>query len=210
MSFKSIIKKMKDRGIIFANGLTTEEFDKIEKIYNIKFPKDLKEFLSNGLPFAEYSSTPKVAGQKEVCHYEFSFPIWNDFSEENIAKIKDWIDMPKNSLIQEYEQTKKDEHQFYDILLNDLGLNNENSIEEIDKEFNDYVNNKLEKTIPIFAHRYILQKENSPILSIWESDDIALYGENLYEYLECEFFNKKVSTDYFKINLGNWYDVVLR
>lgn len=210
MNFKQLIKKMKDKGVVFADGLTTEEFDKIENIYNIKFPKDLKEFLSISLPFAEYSSTPKVAGQKEVFHYEFSFPIWNDFSEENISKIKDWIDMPKNSLIQEYEQTKKDKHQFYDILLNDLGLNNENSIEEIDKEFNEFVNNKLEKTIPIFAHRYILQKENSPILSIYKSDEIALYGENLYEYLEHEFFNKNISTDYFKINLGNWHEVVLR
>ena len=128
MNFKSIIKRMKSINIVFSKGLTNEEFDKIEHLYNIKFPSEIRNFLSIGLPYAIYTSTPKVAGQKEVNHYEHPFPIWNDFSEENVTKIKDWIDMPKNSLIQEYEQTKKDEREF-NVLLNDLGINNENRIE---------------------------------------------------------------------------------
>ena len=55
MGFKDIIDKLKSKGIVFANGLTEEEFSKVENLYNIKFPKELKNFLAEGLPFAEYT-----------------------------------------------------------------------------------------------------------------------------------------------------------
>ena len=95
MKFNAIIDKLKSKGIVFANGLTEEEFARIESLYNIKFPKELKEFLSVGLPFAEYTSYPPIVGEKEYYHYAFPFPVWNDFSEENIKKNKDWIAEPK-------------------------------------------------------------------------------------------------------------------
>ena len=177
--YKSIIEKMKAKNIVFANGLTKEEFDKIEKLYDIKFPKELREFLSVGLPIAEYIlSTPTV----EEPHYEFNFPIWNDFSSENVEKIKNWIKNPKDMLKEEWT----------------------------DKEFCDFVDNKLENTIPVFAHRYLLQKDNSPILSIWEADDIICYGKDLEDYLQTEFLGKKLESDFEDIDFGEWIKVLER
>lgn len=175
--YKSIIEKMKAKNIVFANGLTKKEFDKIEKLYLIKFPKQLKEFLSLGLPIAEYVlSTPT----DEEPHYEFGFPIWNDFSSSNVEKIKNWIKLPKDMLKEEND----------------------------DKQFCNFVDNKLENTIPIFAHRYCLQKDNSPILSIWEADDIICYGKDLVDYLQNEFLGKKLEPDFENIDLGEWAKVL--
>lgn len=209
MKYNQIVNKMKNNGIVFANGLTEKEFEEIEKIYNIKFPKDLKEFLSIGLPFAQYTSIPKIAGQPEYYHYNKPFPIWNDFSEENIKAIKEWIAKPKQLLKEEYIDSKNNESEFI-ILLNDLGINNDKSIEEIDKEFEYFLVNKLETTIPVFAHRYILEKESSPVLSIPQTDDIVLYGDNLFNYLEREFCGKKITRHYELVNLGYWHEVVVR
>ena len=208
MEIKEIIDKLKNKGIVFANGLTEEEYASIESLYNIKFPKDLKKFLSVGLPFAEYTSYPPIVGEKEYGHYSFPFPVWNDFGKENIKKIKDWIAEPKRLLKEEYENAKNNKKEFW-AFCNDLGLDFEKKIEEIDKEFDSFENN-LENTIPIFGHRYVLQNDNSPILSIPQTDDIALYGKDLQDYLECEFLGKKVDVDWSKAKLVNWNDVLFR
>lgn len=208
MKFKAIIDKLKSKGIVFANGLTEEEFARIESLYNIKFPKELKEFLSVGLPFAEYTSYPPIVGEKEYYHYAFPFPVWNDFSEENIKKNKEWIAEPKRLLREEFENAKNNKKEFW-AFCNDLGLDFEKKIEEIDKEFDSFENN-LENTIPIFGHRYVLQKDNSPILSIPQTDDIALYGKDLQDYLECEFLGKKVDVDWSNAKLGNWHNILFR
>lgn len=208
MEYKIIIDKLKNKGIVFANGLTKEEFSKVENLYNIKFPKELKNFLAEGLPFAEYTSYLPNAGEKEYCHYVFLFPVWNDFSEENIKKIKDWIAKPKRLLREEYENVKNNKKEIW-TFCNDLGLDFEKKVEEINKEFDIFESN-LENTIPIFGHRYMLQNDNSPILLITKTDDIALYGKDLQDYLECEFLDKRVDANYEKADLGNWYDVLFR
>lgn len=42
--------------------------------------------------------------------------------------------------------------------------------------------------LPIFGHRYIVITENSLIVySIWNKDDIIIYGDSLQEYLQHEF-----------------------
>ena len=56
----------------------------------------------------------------------------------------------------------------------------------------------------------MLQNDNSPILLITKTDDIALYGKDLQDYLECEFLDKRVDANYEKADLGNWYDVLFR
>ena len=38
----------------------------------------------------------------------------------------------------------------------------------------------------------MLQKDNSPIFSIPQTDDVALYGKDLQDYLKCEFLGKKL------------------
>ena len=226
---KKIIEKLKTRGIVFANGLTNKEFGDIEKLYKIKFPKQLKDFLSEAMPFSIHSNVPKIASfsnEKVPYYYEFPFPIWNDFTEENIVKIKKWIDTPKNSVLEEYNEGKnfKDKATLEQngkkteieipgnySLLEAATIDRTGKTEQtIDKEFKNFVENKLEKTIPIYSHRYILQKENSPILSIAQSDDIVVYGENLIDYFEREFLEKKNSSEWGKIDFGCWDEIIMR
>jgi hypothetical protein len=41
---------MRQKGIAFESGLTAQELEAIEDRYGFRFPADLREFLSLGLP----------------------------------------------------------------------------------------------------------------------------------------------------------------
>lgn len=50
------------------------------------------------------------------------------------------------------------------------------------------------KLIPIYAHRYVVctpDSDSSPVLSIWDSTDAIVYGNNLKEYLQKEIFPRR-------------------
>ena len=51
--YKRSIDLLKNCGIKFESGLTIEEMLKIEKLYAIKFPKSLRDFLKEELPISE-------------------------------------------------------------------------------------------------------------------------------------------------------------
>ena len=59
-------------------GLTDEEFDKIESFYSIKFPSSLRLLYKSFLP---------------------SFYNWRDFSEENVKYIKMRLQRPYEGII---------------------------------------------------------------------------------------------------------------
>ena len=68
--YKQIKKLLEKSGIELSDGLKESEIDKIEQIYEFKFPKSLKDFLSYTLPIS------------------VEFYNWRDFSDENIKEIK--------------------------------------------------------------------------------------------------------------------------
>ncbi len=71
-----MIKKLRDRGISFGPGLSDEEINKIEEIYDISFPASLLKFYCTVMPIGE------------------RFPNWRDFSEKNIRELKERMFLP--------------------------------------------------------------------------------------------------------------------
>ena len=68
--YKQIKDLLEKSGIELSDGLKEGEIDKIEQIYEFKFPKSLRDFLSYTLPIS------------------VEFYNWRDFSDENIKEIK--------------------------------------------------------------------------------------------------------------------------
>ena len=68
--YKQIKELLEKSGIELSDGLKESEIDKIEQIYEFKFPKSLRGFLSYTLPIS------------------VKFYNWRDFSDENIKEIK--------------------------------------------------------------------------------------------------------------------------
>ena len=209
MTYLEIIKKLQKQGIRFSKGLNGDEFAKIEFIYNFKFPKELKAFYSEALPIEQSAKNPY-----------FTFPVWNNFSVENISRIEQWMNEPKKRILDEFKNDG--------TLLTDLfGCCNiapfepkeyENKFSEEQKEKHFYELEKLlssiEMLIPIFAHRYLVlsDKERQPILSCYGTD-IILYGSDLADYLQNEFLGKKLNGIYTSDNINNlagWKKFVVR
>ena len=67
LNIEKLREILKNKGIQIYEGLTEEEFEKIEKVYLIKFPKVLRLLYKSFLP---------------------EFYNWRDFSKEKVSKIK--------------------------------------------------------------------------------------------------------------------------
>lgn len=176
-----IVDKMQKQGVIFKEGLTSEEFSKVETIYGIKFPYELSLFISQYLPISK------------------GFYDWSDFSKQNIQYISDAIALPKKQIIE-----LADEVYWSDVWGDEPPLQiRENII--ISKVTN------APTLAPVFAHRYIpcVSQKRCPIFSI-HGVDIICYGQSLTDYLEIEFGNKKqIDIDF--SNLGYvdfWSDLL--
>ena len=78
--YRKILERLEQSGVKVARGLSGEEIEKIENVYDFKFPAELAEFYSCGVPKGE------------------QFPLWNDFSEKNVRAIKEKMAFPINAL----------------------------------------------------------------------------------------------------------------
>ena len=177
--YLNIISHMKKKGIEFSRGLSGEEIEKIENVYDFKFPAELAEFYTCGLPKGE------------------QFPIWNDFSEENVRAITDRMAFPINALRGDVE----------DWFWLDKWGDDPDTKEEALAIF-DEIAARSPKMIPIFGHRYMPAFDGAPVISTVGRDTIY-YGRDLAEYLQHEFLNIKLSPCKKKIKrIILWSDVI--
>ncbi len=161
--YEKVICILRHKNINLTSGLTQEEFSKIEELYHFRFPLPLQLFL------------------KEVLPIEKGFYNWRDFSPGNISRITNAIESPKRFL-----------HQIINEIdwCDDWGKEPKN-LENKAK----LIKNKIitaPDLIPIFAHRYmpVCALQNPPVISV-HGADVIYYGENLENYLEIEFGDKK-------------------
>ncbi|KAH7372553.1 hypothetical protein KP509_17G009400 [Ceratopteris richardii] len=82
---KNVIQHLRRCNISITEGLTNEEFCKIESTFGFEFPPDLEAILRQGLPVGE------------------GFPQWRDGSH---AEIKSWLDWPVKVLCSEVRHGK--------------------------------------------------------------------------------------------------------
>ena len=169
------------KGIEFEQGLSVTEIDKIEQIYEIKFPQELKNMYTELLPISE------------------GFYKWRDFSNLNVEYIKKILEKPFKEIENEIDDVE---------WCDDWGeepLENER-IRAVEQKLK-----VAPKLIPIYSHRYVAsgKMEQSPVFSV-HGADIIYYGENITQYLEIEFAGRPYNEiDYGKIvQVPFWSEIV--
>ena len=162
----NIVDILKEKGVIFEEGLNVQEIDAIQRLYQIKFPPDLKELLMRALPVSD------------------KFVNWRDLSQENINTINEKLNWPIDGIIYDIENNE--------FWYSSWGHRPDNLLEatmicRVEME-------KVPRLIPIYAHRYLPSEPEeigNPIFSINQTD-IIYYGEDLLSYLLIEFKIKEV------------------
>lgn len=161
MDFERIKNLILWKGCEITDGLTQMEFQRIEELYKIRFPPDLKNFLANYLPIKN------------------GFINWRDENPANRKSIEDSLNWPLEGMIFDIEQNNF----WYEKWGPKPSMLNE-AIEKCKEMFQS-----VPKLIPIYSHRYIPMdplEAGNPIFSVYQTD-IILYGINLEIYLFNEF-----------------------
>jgi hypothetical protein len=76
MQTQALIQFLKDRSVVFNEGLTKEEFIELKNRFNIEFPPDLKSILSIALPVTQH------------------FPNWRSLLNESDDYLKESLSHP--------------------------------------------------------------------------------------------------------------------
>ena len=191
-----IIEQMKQCGVVFEAGLTDSAIGEIEKLYDIQFPQSLRDFYSCALPVSYYD--PAWEGfemGREI------FPVWNDFSDDNVQMIRQWINRPAEMLLLSVE------HGFWRGSWGEKPLDAEKAKEICTSRLAD-----APKMIPVYLHRHIPQLAgvaDPPVISA-VGQDIVYYGRNLRDYLVREFLEDNSPRQQLQncLNVPFWSDII--
>lgn len=179
---------LKANGVRFSSGLTDSDILKIEEIYGITFPQSLRKFYRDGVPFSEV---------------DYEFPQWNDYSIENIMKIRQRIKAPKEQLM----HYLKTDPSYWVPEWGDKPDLLECAVKTLTKAAE-----AAPPLIPIYLHRYVPVLNNigdPPILSVAAGFDIIYYGCNLEDYLHREFIeNGKHDACSKYMHIPFWSDII--
>ena len=180
--YERILKVLKKKNVELEDGLTFEEIEAIENMYGIKFPKSLTNLLMVVLPIST------------------GFYNWRNKEQANIEFIKNAINEPRRYIDEMPEEI--------------YWCDNWGEEPKDEETFKNEVRKRLRiapQLVPIYSHRYmpIIAEENPPIISI-HGGDIIYMGENIEDYFEVEFGEKKQSEiDLSKINpIPFWTDLM--
>ncbi len=151
------------KGVVFEDGLLTEEIVAVESKYSIKFPPDLEAFLMHALPVSS------------------SFVNWRGGVESGLIEesIFARLQLPLSGILFDVQENN--------LWMEEWGpkpLTVESQMELVAGRYHNYP-----KLIPVFSHRYISGDPSipgNPIFSVHQSD-IIVYGNDLSDYLQNEF-----------------------
>ena len=181
-----LINQLKDKGVTFSGGLTDKDFESIRNTYGFRFPKVIERFYRYALPV---SDNPAL------------FPRWNDFSEENVNRIKEWINSPQKLITLDVNNGQ---------WLNTWGERPQSKADA------DTLLSKLlsasPKLIPIYGHRFyplIEGIDDPPIISTVGMDTVY-YGSGLRDYLRREFLSESpfAETINVSVSIPFWSDII--
>ena len=160
---RELFDLLKENGIQIDTGFSDEEIAAVENLYEISFPKTLKDFYKEGMPSSE------------------SFINWRDFSERNIRYIKKLM----GAVFSDIRENAKD------LYWNDEWGAESCNVTDKEKIIADKLET-APKLIPIYSHRYMPMgiSDNPPVISVHEID-VIYYGQDLFDYFRIEFGKKK-------------------
>lgn len=134
MDNHQMIKKLKKAGVSFAPGMSAFELDRAENVFGFHFPKEIREFLSCGVP---------VGG------FFFDF---NDTSEPNQAQFQQFQESIVESFRFDLENNRGDMQAMLGDQL-DASQNTDSFDEAVLMYFHESV-----RLIPFYAHRCFLME----------------------------------------------------
>lgn len=183
-----MIERLKKMGITFAPGMSMEELDRAETVFQFRFPKEIREFLSFGVPVGS------------------SFFNYRDISELNVNRFYEFQASIERSFLFDLENNREDM-----IALFGEKLGFDQHTEAFDNSVIKYLNESV-KLIPFFAHRCFFDgMDDMPIVSFWQPVDTIFYGGSFENYLEVEFLKKQRILENINEsmrNTGIWADVI--
>lgn len=155
---------LRQAGIQLERGLSTRELKAVERLFNLRFPPDLKALLQAVLPV----SPP--------------FPDWRAAlsSPDARGQIQDRLDWPMEGFLTEVEQ-----HGFWLAhLWGPMPEAMPDRLARVREAFAGYP-----PLIPVCAHRFLPSaphEAGNPVYSVFQAD-IQFYGFDLAAYLAHEF-----------------------
>ena len=165
---KYMIDRLKKAGISFESGMSDAELDRAEIAYQFRFPKEIREFLSCGVPFGS------------------TFFNYRDFSEENLARFQRFQASIERSFRFDLENNRDD---LVELLCETLCFDHHS--EPFDDAILEYLHQSV-KLIPFYGHRCFFDgMDDMPIVSFWQPTDTIFYGGTFENYLEVEFLKKQ-------------------
>ncbi len=167
---KEIIHHLKNKGILFAEGLTDREVVLIEEKFGITLPPDLKLLLQTELPISDSFIDWRTALTDKKLSEKIKFKIRERILEGILFDV---------------------EHNFWEKSWGEKPSDLTEQIKIVEKNFDNYP-----ILIPIYSHRYIPSSNtsNNPVFSVVQTD-IIYYGFNLPMYFSKEF-NFKLSDNF--------------
>lgn len=181
--FDKAMRSLKKSGIKIARGLTLAEIDKAEAFYKIKFHPDHQSLIQAGL-FTD------IKGYN-----------WRDFSEENIAKIREMLDWPLEGILFDIEHNgywhdeagqkpaglEPAKTMSIDLFKQDVPQTAGLALAK--RMFTDWYKQNVPQLIPIYSHQYMCSEPDeagAPVYSVHQTD-IIYYGYNIFNYLKRVF-----------------------
>lgn len=188
MDNHQMIKNLKKAGISFAPGMSVFELGRAETVFGFRFPKEIREFLSCGIP---------VGGP---------FFNFNDISEHNQTRFQRF----QESIVESFEFDLKNNRKTMQAMLGDK-LEAAKDADSFDEAVIRYFHESV-RLIPFYAHRCFFDgMDNMPIVSFWQPSDTIFYGGTFENYLEHEFLNGERVLENIPERMrgtGIWYDLI--
>ena len=188
MDYRYMIERLKKVGISFESGMSRDELDRAESVFQFHFPKELRELLSCGVPVGS------------------SFFNYRDISEKNVDQFHEFQASIERSFRFDLENNRED---LFEMLGHRLGFIEDS--DAFDNAVMHYVNQSV-KLIPFYAHRCFFDgMDDMPIVSFWQPTDSIFYGGTLENYLEVEFLKKQRILENISQrmkNAGIWKDLI--
>lgn len=163
-----LIEELRSAGISFEPGMSEAELDRAERAFQFRFPKEIREFLSLGVPV------------------DPSFFHYRDVSEINIKGFEDFQAFIENHFRFDLENNRED---MFEMLGKKLGFDRDS--EDFHGAVMDYLHRSV-RLIPFYAHRCFFDgMDGMPIVSFWQPTDTIFYGGTFENYLEHEFLRRE-------------------
>jgi len=166
------LARYKEPDTAIGSGLTSAEFDGIERDYGVEFSDDHRAFLAAGLPV----SLPRVSEEGVTYAWERPWPDWRHGDPDDLRRRLDW---PIDGVLHDVEHNALWHASWGE---RPTGVSRALAVAQANLA-------RVPRLIPIYGHRYLPSGHGTfahPVLSIWGAD-VIVYGADLHGYIQAEF-----------------------